>query len=58
MARGNATECAAVLDLLGARRLVDDPLRNHARALLVRIIQMLSRLLARMAKTSVSRREW
>jgi hypothetical protein len=57
MARGGATECAAFLDLLGARRLVDDRRRNHARALLVRIIQMLSRLVARMAATSVSRRE-
>ena len=57
MARGSATECAAILDLLAARRLLDDRLRNHARALLVRIIQMLSRLVARMATTSVSRRE-
>jgi four helix bundle protein len=55
MARGSATECAAILDLLGARRLVDDRLRNHARALLVRIVQMLTRLVARMATTSVSR---
>jgi four helix bundle protein len=53
MARGSATECAAILDLLGARRLVDDRMRNQARALLVRIVQMLSRLVARMAAPSV-----
>ena len=49
MARGSATECAAILDLLGARGLVDDRLRSRARSLLVRIVQMLSRLVARMA---------
>jgi len=52
MARGSATERAAVLDLLGARRLVDDRTRNRARCLLVRIVQMLSRLVARMAAPS------
>jgi four helix bundle protein len=50
MARGSATECAAVLDLLGARGLVDDRVRRRARALLVRVVQMLSRLIARMAQ--------
>jgi len=49
MARGSATECAAVLDLLAARGLVDARLRNRARSLLVRVVQMLSRLIARMA---------
>jgi four helix bundle protein len=48
MARGNATECAAVLDLLWARGLVDARLRSRARSLLVRIVQMLTRLNARM----------
>ena len=55
MARGSATECAAVIDLLGARNLVDDRLRKRARALLVRIVQMLSRLVARMTLPSGSR---
>ena len=55
MARGCATECAAVIDLLGARNLVDDRLRKRARALLVRIVQMLSRLVARMTLPSGSR---
>jgi len=56
MARGSATECAAILDLLAARGLVDGRLRNRARALLVRTVQMLT-LGARMAATSVSQRE-
>jgi hypothetical protein len=54
MARGSTTECAAILDLLGARGLVDDRLRNRARALLVRTVQMLTQLGARMAATSAS----
>ena len=49
MARGSATECAAILDLLTARGLVDARLRHRARSLLVRVVQMLSRLIARMA---------
>jgi len=49
MARGSATECAAILDLLGVRGLVDDRLRRRARSLLVRVVQMLTRLVARMA---------
>jgi hypothetical protein len=57
MARGSATECAAILDLLAARGLVDGRLRNRARALLVRTVQMLTQLGARMAATSVSQRE-
>lgn len=52
MARGSATECAAILDLLGARGLVDDRLRKRARALLVRTVQMLTRLVARMGAPS------
>jgi four helix bundle protein len=57
MARGSATECAAILDLLATRGVVDDRLRNRARALLVRTVQMLTQLGARMAATSVSQRE-
>jgi hypothetical protein len=53
MARGSATECAAILDLLGARGLVDDQPRTRARTLLVRVVQMLTRLVARMAAPSV-----
>ena len=54
MARGSATECAAILDLLGVRGLVDDRLRRRARSLLVRVVQMLTRLVARMAASSTS----
>jgi four helix bundle protein len=53
MARGSATECAAILDLLGARGLVDERPRIRARSLLVRVVQMLTRLVARMAAPSV-----
>ncbi len=55
MARGSATECAAILDLLGVRELVDDRPRKHARALLVRTVQMLTRLVTRMAASNISR---
>ena len=54
MARGSATECAAILDLLGVRGLVDDRVRRRARSLLVRVVQMLTRLVARMAASSTS----
>jgi four helix bundle protein len=55
MARGSATECAAVLDLLWTRGVVDAGLRNRARSLLVRIVQMLTRLIARMSGHPVGR---
>jgi len=54
MARGSATECAAIVDLLGVRGLVDVRLRRRARALLVRVVQMLTRLVARMAASGIS----
>jgi four helix bundle protein len=54
MARGSATECAAIVDLLAVRGLVDERLGKRARALLVRVVQMLTRLVARMAATNVS----
>jgi four helix bundle protein len=57
MARGSATECAAILDLLHARGIVDERLRNRARALLVRVVQMLTQLVARMRTLSVSQRD-
>ena len=47
IARGSATECAAVLDLLLARGLVSPADHRHGRGLLVRIVQMLTRLIAR-----------
>ena len=54
MARGSATECAAILDLLGVRGLVDDRLRGRARSLLVRVVRMPTRLVARIASSSAS----
>jgi four helix bundle protein len=51
MARGSATECAAVVDLLWARALVDPALRRRARSLVVRIVQMLTRLGTSMARS-------
>lgn len=47
IARGSALECAAVLDLLYARGILAAPLHLEARCLLVRVVQMLSRLIGR-----------
>ena len=47
IARGSATECAAVLELLVARGFLTSPAHRHGRGLLVRVIQMLTRLIAR-----------
>jgi four helix bundle protein len=49
IARGSATECGALVDLLLARRLVSAPTHQAARGLVVRIVQMLTRLAASMA---------
>jgi len=43
-ARGSATECAAALDLLVARRLAPTAECRKARGLVVRIVQMLTKL--------------
>jgi four helix bundle protein len=47
IARGSATECAALVDILRARRLAPAADCTAARALIVRIVQMLSKLIAR-----------
>jgi four helix bundle protein len=44
VARGSAMECAAVLDVCGAIGIGDEERRNEARALLIRIVEMLSRM--------------
>jgi four helix bundle protein len=49
IARGSANECAAIIDLLRARGLANDAACDQARALLVRIVQMLTKLQQRMA---------
>jgi four helix bundle protein len=48
MARGSAMECAALFDLLGNLALVPRPLCVRARGLLVRIVQMHTRLCLRL----------
>ena len=47
IARGSATECAAVLDPLLARGLLSPADHRHGRGLLIRVVQMLTRLTAR-----------
>jgi four helix bundle protein len=47
MARGSALECAAVLDLLAARGTLSVSAHREARVLLVRMVQMLTRLIDR-----------
>jgi four helix bundle protein len=49
IARGSATECAAVLDLLLARGFLVSADHRRGRGLLVRVVQMLTRLIARHA---------
>jgi four helix bundle protein len=50
MARGSAAECAAIVDLLRARGLASVDTSRRARGLLVRIVQMLTKLIARMGQ--------
>jgi len=51
MARGSAFECAAVLDLLHARGTLPSTVHAEARVLLVRAVQMLTRLIDRQRAT-------
>src|SRR2546427_11116203 len=57
IARGSATECGALLDLLLARHLVARPLYGEARSLIIRIVQMLTRLADRMATMHATRKD-
>ena len=50
MARGSASECAAILNLLSCRGLAPASACRRSRGLLVRIIQMLTKLNARLQK--------
>lgn len=50
IARGSAMECAAVLDLALARGLVSAAAYRHGRGRLVRVVQMLTRLVQRMQR--------
>ena len=44
IARGSAMECAAILDACRVLSIVDDERLQHGRALLIRMVQMLSKL--------------
>jgi four helix bundle protein len=55
IARGSATECGAILDLLLARQAIATRAHRRARALLVRIVQMLTKLVARMGESTAAR---
>ena len=48
IARGSAMECAAALDVLLARGVLANATHRHARGLLLRVGQMLTRLVTRM----------
>jgi four helix bundle protein len=50
IARGSTTECAAVVDIVIARGLAGDAACRHARGLLFRLVQMLTRLAFRQAR--------
>ena len=50
IARGSATECAAVLELLSARGRLVPPAHRHGRSLLIRIVQMLTRMIERQTR--------
>ena len=55
MARGSAFECAAVLDLLHARGTLPPAAHQEARGLLVRVVQMLTRLIERQRHANAGR---
>ena len=50
IARGSAMESAAVLDVLLARCVIGPGTHRHAHALLIRVTQMLSKLMQRMQR--------
>ena len=56
IARGSATECAAIMDVILSRGLAAASTCRRGRALLVRIVQMLTRLAAKMTSQHPSRR--
>ena len=50
IARGSAMECAAVVDIALSRGLIDAVVHRHANGLLVRVTQMLTKLVLRMQR--------
>jgi four helix bundle protein len=51
IARGSAMESAAVLDVLLTRDLIAESTHRHARGLLIRVTQMLTKLVQRMQRS-------
>lgn len=47
IARGSAAECGAILELLAARGIVTSEEHRHGREKLIRVAQMLTRLITR-----------
>lgn len=56
-ARGSATECAACLDALVAKRACDEPRIEHGKGLLIRVVSMLSKLVDRFSPPEQVREE-
>ena len=54
IARGSATECAAILDIVRARGLAPTTATTRGRGLLVRVVQMLTRLCQRLEASTVT----
>lgn len=50
IARGSAMESASVLDVLSSRGVIAPAVHRHARGLLVRVTQMLTKLVQRMQR--------
>ena len=44
IARGSAMECGAILDVVRLFQIISDPEWNHAKGLLVRVVEMLSKM--------------
>ena len=53
IARGSAAECGAILDVLVNRRIISGHSHRAARLLVIRIVQMLTKLHQRMAQDSL-----
>jgi four helix bundle protein len=51
IARGSAMECAAILDVLTGRGILSAEAHRRGRGLLIRSVQMLTRLIGRFART-------
>jgi four helix bundle protein len=51
IARGSAMECAAILDILAGRGVLSAEAHRRGRGLLIRCVQMLTKLIGRFART-------